>query len=161
MLFSSLSFFLWYMYLGNKIQKLWLLSVAVTCGCLRALPLRVLLHALGICARDKVMLTRILITFPSSSNSEHQWKTQEWQICSETMMLHPHPLPLAVSERETGSYVLPYFWCWQTWWCLFYWIKRKHNWRQFEFYFFLLCMFLVRVWVGGAQWYLILIALAM
>lgn len=38
------------MYLGNKIQKLWLRSVAVTFVCLRALHLRVLLRARGICA---------------------------------------------------------------------------------------------------------------
>lgn len=40
------------------------LSVAVTFVCLRALNLRVLLHALGICAHGKVMLTQVLITFP-------------------------------------------------------------------------------------------------
>lgn len=53
------------------------LSVAVTFVCLRALELRVLLHALGICAYGKVMLTQVLMTFLSSSNSGRQQKTQE------------------------------------------------------------------------------------
>lgn len=51
--------------------------------------------------RVKGMLTQVLVTFPSSSNSEHQCKTQKWAIPSETRVLHlPFSLPSCFWEIE-------------------------------------------------------------
>jgi len=57
------------------------------------------------CVRGRTMLTQILATFPHTSNLEHQCKTRERAISSETMMLHLRfVLPPAVSGREGKWY---------------------------------------------------------
>lgn len=54
---------------------------------------------MGSCCHDERMLTQVLVTVPSSSNSEHQHKTQDQTISSDIEVLHLRCLSPAVSEK--------------------------------------------------------------
>ena len=104
MLFSSLSFFpLVHVLRKSDTETMVALSVAVTgawtYGFTMCMGRR--RKQTDNCVRGRTMLTQILATFPHTSNLEHQCKTRERAISSETMMLHLRfVLPPAVSGRE-------------------------------------------------------------